>query len=171
MPLPDRLLAVRLGAIGDVVNALVFAAAVKEARSDARLGWVVHPLAAPLVEGHPCVDRVHVWRRGGGAGELARLVRELRAERYALAVDLQRILKSALLARLSDAPRVLGFDRARTKEASWVWTNERLAPRAGVQHRVEEYLEVARHLGCEARAPRHLLPRDEAAEGWAEALV
>ena len=171
MPIPGRLLVVRLGAIGDVVNALVFAAAVKEARADAHVGWVVHELAAPLVEGHPALARVHVWRRGGGAGELGRLLRELRAERYELAVDLQRIQKSALVARFSGAPRVLGFDRARTKEASWLWTNERLAAHPGARHRVEEYLEVARHLGCEARAPRHQLARDEAAEAWAEELV
>lgn len=171
MSLPGRLLVVRLGAIGDVVNALVFATALEEARPDLYLGWVVHPLAAPLVEGHPALDRVHVWRRDGGAREFTRLVRELRAERYDLAVDLQRIQKSALLARLAGAPRVLGFDRARTKEASWLWTNERLAPRPGVRHRVEEYLEVARHLGCAAEAPRHLLPRDEAAEAWAAALL
>lgn len=171
MSLPDRILVVRLGAIGDVVNALVFAAALRETRPDAYIGWVVHPLAAPLVEGHPLLARVHVWRRGLGAREFARLVRELRGERYGLAVDLQRIQKSALLARLSGAPRVLGFDRARTKEQSFLWTNERVAPHAGVQHRVDEYLEVARHLGCAARVPRRLLPSDAAAEAWAAALV
>src|SRR5262245_42388752 len=119
---PARVLAVRTGAIGDVVNALTFAVALKEARLDLFLGWVVHPLAAPLVEGHPCVDRVHVWKRDGGTGELLRLVRELRAERYDLAVDLQRIQKSALVARFSGAARVLGYDRRRAKELSWLWT-------------------------------------------------
>jgi ADP-heptose:LPS heptosyltransferase len=169
MPLPPRLLAVRTGAIGDVVNALVFAAAVKESVPETRIGWVVHPLAAPLVAGHPAVDRVHVWARGGGLRELRRLVRELRAERYPLAVDLQRIQKSALVARLA-APRVLGFDRARTKEASWLWTTERVGPERA-PHRVDGYLELARHLGCPAREPRFLLPADPAAEAWAEARM
>ena len=169
--LPERLVVVRLGAIGDVANALVFAAAVKEARPDAHVGWVVHPLAAPLVQGHPCIARLHVWRRGGGLGEFLRLVRELRGERYELAIDLQRLQKSAALARLSGAPRVLGFERAHVKEASWIWTGERIAPGPGAVHRVEHYLAAARHLGCEAREPRHLFPRDEAAERWAESLV
>ncbi len=169
--LPARVLVVRLGAIGDVVNALVFAAALKAARPDVRLGWVVHPLAAPLVEGHPCVARVHVWRRGGGLAELARLVKELRAERYELAVDLQRIQKSALVARLSGAPRVLGYDRARAKELSWLWTKERIPPRELARHMVLHYLEFARHLGAEPAEPRHLLPVDAAADAWAESLV
>jgi len=167
---PARILVVRLGAIGDVVNALVFATALKDAYAQVRIGWVVHPLTAPLVEGHPSVDRVHVWQRAG-LREFARVVRELRAERYELAVDLQRLQKSALLARLSGAPRVLGFDRARTKESSWLWTNERLAGTEPGRHRVEQYLEVARHLGCAAPVPRRLLPHDARAEAWAEELV
>jgi lipopolysaccharide heptosyltransferase II len=164
-------LVVRLGAIGDVVNALVFASALKEARLDLHLGWVVHPLAAPLVEGHPCIDRVHLWKRGGGLAELARLVRELRAERYDLAVDLQRIQKSALVARLSGAPRVLGYDRARSKELSWLWTRERIAPREHARHMVLHYLEFAQHLGAEPGEPRHLFPPDDGAEAWAAQLV
>jgi heptosyltransferase-1 len=164
-------LIVRLGAIGDVVNALVFAAALEEIDPEVEIGWAVHPLSEPLVRGHPCVDRVHVWRRGGGPRELLRLVRELRSARYELAVDLQRLQKSALLARLSGAPRVLGFDRARAKERSWLWTNERVPAGDPDAHRVEQYLEVARHLGWRGVRPRHLLPRDPAAEAWAEATV
>ena len=64
--LPASILVVRLGAIGDVVNALVFATAVKDASPATRIGWAVHPLAFPLVEGHPSVERVHLWPGGAG---------------------------------------------------------------------------------------------------------
>ncbi|MEZ6019233.1 MAG: hypothetical protein R3F17_03780 [Planctomycetota bacterium] len=37
----------RLGAIGDVVNALTVAAALKDRDPAVRIGWLVHPLAAP----------------------------------------------------------------------------------------------------------------------------
>ncbi len=171
MERPQRVLAVRLGAIGDVTQALAFASALKESRPEVFLGWAVHPLAAPLVQGHPCVDRVHLWQRAEGLGGFARLVREIRGERYELAVDLQRIQKSALLARLSGAPRVLGFDRARTKERSWVWTRERIPPREHARPMVLQYLEFASYLGAEAAVPRLVFPRDDAAEGWAAALV
>jgi len=157
---------VRLGAIGDVANALVFATALKDARPDLHLGWVVHPLAAPLVEHHPCVDRVHLLRRDGGLLELARLVLELRGERYDAAVDLQRLQKSALLARLSGAPRVLGYARSEVKELSWLWTRERIELPPGAVHMVERYLAAARHLGARS-GPRHAFPPDEAAEAWA----
>jgi lipopolysaccharide heptosyltransferase II len=167
---PDRILVVRLGAIGDVVNALVFATALKEHRPALEIGWVVHELAEPLVAGHPSIDRTHVWKRGTGPAGLRALVAELRARRYELAVDLQRIAKSALVARLSGAARVLGFDRARCKEASWILTHEHIAPGDPGAHMVEQYLEVARHLGVDA-PPRRLLPRDDEAARWADALI
>ena len=168
--LPERVLVVRLGAIGDVTNALVFATALKRLRPTVRVGWVVHALAEPLVRDHPDVDVVHRFARDGGVRAFVRVVREVRAERYGLAVDLQRIQKSALVARASGAPRVLGYDRRRTKEQSWVWTGERIAPADGGRHMVEQYLDVAAHLGC-AEPLRPRLGLDSEAEAWAEERV
>jgi len=157
-----RVLFVRLGAIGDVVNALIVATALKQARPDVTIGWVVHPLALPLVEGHPAVDLVHVWKRGGGFAGVRAIVRELRDADYDTAVDLQRLAKSAFLARASGAARVIGYDRARTKESSWLLTKERVAAGDRSAHMIEQYLEVARHLGCSGEAKRELPPAHEA---------
>ena len=167
-PLPAKVLIVRTGAIGDVTNALLVANAIKQARPEVRVGWVVHELARPLVDGHPSVDRVHLWRRDSGLGGLLALGRELRAEGYGLALDLQRIAKSGLLARLSGAERVLGFDRARSKELGWLWATEHLAPNPGSRHMVEWYLESVRRLGLPYPEPLHRLPADPAAAAWAE---
>jgi len=169
--LPDKVLIVRLGAIGDVVNAQVVANAIREASPRTRVGWVVHELAQPLVQGHPSIDRVHLWKRGCGLSGWMDLVRELRAERYGLALDLQRIAKSGVLARASGAPRVLGFDRARSKELGWIWSTERLAPGRRDAHRLDWYLEFAAHLGLARPKVLHRLPRDEEAERWAEGEV
>ena len=169
--LPRKILVVRTGAIGDVVNALVFASAVKAAAPDTEIGWVVHPLARPLVEGHPDVDRVHLWNKKGGIGDHLALLREIRAAGYELAVDLQRITKSALLARLSGARRVLGYDRARAKELSWLWTKERIPPGPPGAHMVEQYLEFARALGIADPPVIHRLPDDPDAAAWADGLV
>ena len=168
-PLPKRVLVVRLGAIGDVVNALVFASALKQADPDVHVGWAAHDLVLPLLVGNPVVDRVHHWPRADGLRGGLELRTELRAERYDCAVDLQRILKSATLAKLSGAPRVIGFDRARTKEGAWLFTNERVAPGPANEHMVERYLAVARHLGAAAEKPVWSLPIDDDSESEMEA--
>ena len=174
-PDPERtlgkVLVVRTGAIGDVVNALVFAAALRDEDPGVEIGWVAHPLVVPLLEGNPVVDRVHVWPRGGGLRGLRELVRAVRAERYDIAVDLQRIQKSALVARASGAARVVGHDRARTKELAWLWTRERLRPGDPRGHMVSQYLEFARHLGLRAESPRWPLPDLEAARAAVEELL
>ncbi|MDZ4772026.1 MAG: glycosyltransferase family 9 protein [Planctomycetota bacterium] len=169
--LPRRILIVRLGAIGDVVNALVLANAIKHADASVHIGWAVHPLSLPLVQNHPSVDRMHVWTRGGGLGEWRRLKDEVREARYDLAIDLQRLAKSALLARSSGAPRVLGFDRARTKEASFLFTREHIEAGDRGEHMVEQYLEFARHLGIADARAELSLPHDSTSESWADDFV
>ncbi|HVS19690.1 MAG TPA: glycosyltransferase family 9 protein [Planctomycetota bacterium] len=169
--LPERVLIVRTGAIGDVANALVVANAIREAAPATRVGWVAHELVQPLLEGHPSVDRVHLWPRASGLAGLRALRGELRAERYGLALDLQRIAKSVLVARLSGAPRVVGFDRARSKELAWLWPTERLAPRPDSRHRVEGYLDVVQHLGLPIPRVLHRLPQDARAAAWADQQV
>ena len=168
--LPRRILIVRLGAIGDVVNALTVASALRAHDPEVHIGWAVHQLSAPLVAGHPAVDRVHLWHKGSGLGGWRALMREVREQRYELAIDLQRIAKSAAVARGSGAKRVLGFDRARAKEASWLLTNERVAAADPAAHMVEQYLAFARHLGADA-TPRFELPADPRAVAAAEERV
>ena len=169
--LPDRVLIIRLGAIGDVANALLVASAIKESRPDVQVGWAVHDLAEPLVRGHPDVDKVHVWRRGRGMDEFSSFLQGVRNEEYGLAIDMQRILKSSLIARLSRAERVLGFDRARAKEVSWLWTRERIPAGRPDAHMVLQYLEFVKYLGLPLLSPVHRFPEDPEAEAWAEALI
>ncbi|MFT5733985.1 MAG: heptosyltransferase-1 [Planctomycetota bacterium] len=157
----------RLGAIGDVVNALVVANGIKHYLPDATIGWAVHPLSRPLVDGHPAVDRVHVWAKGTGLAGFRAVVQEVQREGYDLAIDLQRLQKSALLARLSGAPRVLGFDRKRAKEQSWLWTRERITPGHPREHMVLQYQRFLDLLGLPRTPLIRELPSDPASEAWA----
>jgi heptosyltransferase-1 len=110
-----RILIVRLGALGDIVHAVPAAAALKRAMPDAEIDWVVearHREIAGLVKGlrrRVTIDTAR-W------GSVLPAIRELRAGRYDIALDLQGLLKSAVLARLSGASRVVGFGRAALRE-------------------------------------------------------
>ena len=166
--LPRSILIVRLGAIGDVVNATTLATALKRSDPTVEIGWAVHPLAQPLVEGHPSIDRVHVWKREDGLAGGRALVREVREVGYELTVDLQRILKSALVTRLSRSPRTLSYDRGRTKELAWLLSRERIPAGDPRAHMVDQVAEFARHLGVADATPTWEFPADPDAERWAE---
>ncbi len=160
---PERLAIVKLGAIGDAVNSLPLVNRLRDGWPDTRITWVIGPLAHGLLAGHPSVDDFVVLD-SKRAGDWPRAIRALRASRPDVVLDLQRILKSGALTRLSGAPRRVGFDRARSKESSWLFTNDRIPANPSPGVTVAQYLEFADHLGVAARAPRWDLPRD----AWTE---
>jgi len=107
----SRFLLVRLGALGDIVHAIPVAAALARAFPAARIDWLVSARHRGLLELVPVIDRrIAINDRGSAGGEsLGSAIRELRRTGYDVVFDLQGLLKSAVLARLSGAPRVVGF--------------------------------------------------------------
>ena len=109
-PEAERVLVIRLGAVGDVVRTRFAFAGVRELYPRAQIDWLVEDRAAPALDGSVGLDAVlRVPRRALGRsprslGRLGAFVRDLRARRYELVLDFHGILKSALLARLSGTP-------------------------------------------------------------------
>ena len=117
-----KVLIVRVGAMGDVLHALPAVAALRRARPDWMIDWVVDPRWAPLlVDGEgkgPVVDRVHLaetklWSKAplspATLRSVLRLRGELRKERYDLAVDMQGTLRSAVIGRMAGAKQFVGY--------------------------------------------------------------
>ena len=101
-------LIVRLGALGDIIHAVPAAAALRAAFPDARIDWVVDAKHRAMVDLITVVDRTIALERSTIAG-WADVARRMRQSSYDAAIDLQGLLKSAVLARASGAARVLGF--------------------------------------------------------------
>ena len=103
-----NILIVRLGALGDIVHAIPAAAALRSAFPGARIDWLVDAKHRAMVDLVTVVDRVIAVERPNISGwiEAAKVMRQVR---YDVALDLQGLLKSAVLARMSGAPRVIGF--------------------------------------------------------------
>jgi lipopolysaccharide heptosyltransferase I len=104
------ILIVRLGALGDIVHALPAVAALRRTFPSARIDWVVSPPHHELLALMPVVNRVLVLDSArGGLKRMLSAIATLRGGRYDAAVDLQGLMKSAVLARSSGARRVIGF--------------------------------------------------------------
>jgi len=161
LPEPRRLLLVKLSSIGDVVQSLPVASALRRRFPEAYLAWAVGPAAADVVVGHPALDRVLVvggspTQEADGADVLPALtaVRELRRalRRYDFdtTLDIQGLFKSALVAWLTGAPTRVGFRTLH--EGTFLLNNRRLVPYRKDVHAVDSYLDFAEVLGAE-RAP------------------
>jgi lipopolysaccharide heptosyltransferase I len=147
-----RFLIVRLGALGDVVHAIPVAAALRRAHPDARIDWLVSAKHREILDFVPVIDRRLVINdRGGSLGgtSLLHAIRELRSNRYDVAIDLQGLIKSALLSRASGAPRVIGFSSsyARERFARVFYTETHDPGRGGLYNPAETRHVVEMNLG------------------------
>jgi len=146
------LLIVKMSSIGDVVHALPVAPALRRRYPQARISWAVEQWVAPLLAGHPAVDHVielppMQWRRAGRSWwrAFARGLRDLRAQAYDATLDLQGLLKSAVVTLLSGAPVRVGMHGQR--EGAWLASRSIPHPPQPL-HVVDDYLRCAGFLGA-----------------------
>lgn len=150
---PERILIVRLSAIGDCLHALPVVEEIRRQRPTARIGWLIQRGGLGLLRDYPAVDRFHVFERGlsgpAALASLASLRRELRAENYDVALDLQGLTKSGVLARLSGARSVRGFGAPESRELNRCFVRQRMRIPSEVQHVVDRNLALLPSLGLE----------------------
>lgn len=183
LPQVERILVVRLSAMGDVIHTLPAAQALRDAFPNAMIGWLIEDRWAELLcapgtprrglrsPQRPLVDWVHTvkltgWRNSlfqlPTAEQIARVWNDVRSAHYNVALDLQGAIRSAILARWSRAPVIFGSAQPREWPAS-LWYTRPAIPRGA--HVVEQNFSIAEKLlGKEARAPRVDLPHDPQAE-------
>ena len=163
-----RILLIKPSSIGDVVHTLPTLAALRRRFPDRHIAWLVEEEASGIVLDHPLLDRVLVsgrkrWRRALGrpSGAISALqealafMRQLQAERYDLAIDLQGLLKSGLLLLLSGARYRVGF--AKTREGASLFLTHAVSYPEGL-HAVERYLHLARFLGADGDPSEGFIP-------------
>jgi lipopolysaccharide heptosyltransferase I len=138
-----RLLIVLPGALGDVIRALPLLARIRRGRPAAEIGWAVEPLSAPLLAGHPWLDRVHRFARNEGVRAFPGFVAEVRAAGYEIALDLGRSIKSAFIARASGARLRVGFAAADGREAGWLFANRHVPVQGVGRSKLEQFLAFA----------------------------
>jgi len=146
-----NILIVRLGALGDIVHAVPAAAALRQAFPDARVDWLVESKHRPIVDLVTCIDRVVPLERPSVAGWLD-VSRRMQEIQYDVAIDFQGLMKSAVLARASGAPRVIGFSiwHLREKAARPFYSEiHRDTPTERADHVVRQNLALLQNLGVD----------------------
>lgn len=158
------LLLIKPGSMGDVLHALPVAAAIRDAWPEVDLTWVVDPRWAPLLGGNPAVSRVRLFPRQefrGPAGWL-RAVRwygALRGTRPDFVVDLQGLLRSALMAACCRGTLVAGLSDAREGSGFFYKRTARTEPD---EHAVLRYLRCLPLLGISVPGqPEFFIPPGE----------
>jgi len=179
----ERILIVRLSAMGDVIHTLPAVQGLREAFPQSRIGWLIEerwaellcapgsPRRGPRSSLRPAVDEVHTvnlkgWQKSiftlSTLQRVATVWNDVRNARYDIAVDLQGAIRSAALARWSGARVVYGAAEARESPAS-VWYTRKVVTRG--RHVVEQNISVVEGLVEQrVKVPQAELPRDPEAE-------
>ena len=148
-PTAMRVLIVRLGALGDIVHTVPLAAALRRRLPGSAIDWVVEERYAGLLDMVPGLDRRIVLRTRSRPTLSAwwELRRTLRAVSYDVALDVQGLGKSALVARLSGARRVVGFSAPFLRERWARWLHTETADPGRGRHVVDRNLGILGALG------------------------
>lgn len=178
---PKRILLVRLSAIGDILMASGLPEQLKQIWPECHVSWLCQPESASLLTDNPWVDDVIPWDRKewqltwskGQIPQLVRLVSGFRKaqknRRFDLAIDLQGLLKSAILTRWSHADYRIGLGDA--EGAAFLYSKQ--FPRDLGNTRIigSEYRYLAEQLGAEQSAYRMHLGIDENSRERADKLL
>ncbi|NYF79306.1 lipopolysaccharide heptosyltransferase I [Granulicella arctica] len=180
-----RVLIVRTGAMGDVLHAMPAVAAMRLRHPDWQIGWAIEPRWRPLLEARstygeamPLVNRIHevptrAWNQRPFSlttlREILALRRELRAEQYDICVDMQGLLRSAVVGWLAGAELFVGSASPRERPAKWLY---RRSIRTQAAHVIDRGCEL---LGGAIDEPLVAatvpLPVDNSAERWCDELL
>lgn len=143
-----NLLIIQTSSLGDIVQSLQVATALKAQQPDWTISWVVRDLFAPFVRTSTVVDQMFVFRRHGGLREFWRLLRELREKRFDVVMDMHGLLRSGLITRWSGGARRIG--RADAREGASLLYQEKITLPAdsGASHPLEILLQFCPAVGA-----------------------
>jgi heptosyltransferase I len=165
----DRVAVVMMSTVGNAVHTLPVVNSIKLHRPEARITWIMQPGSAALVQGHPAVDEIVVVDRKRGMAGFADLRRALSGRRFDVALNLQAYFKAGAATALTGAPVRVGYDRARARDLTWLFSTHRLPPRPR-GHVQDEFLEFLDFLGVPVRLEWGLEPSEEEAARYAPLL-
>ncbi|GAA8531251.1 lipopolysaccharide heptosyltransferase I [Helicobacter pylori] len=112
---------VRLSALGDIIVGAVFLAVIKECLPNAQIEWFVDERFSAILEHSPYIDKLHPIALKSTITtfnplKIFKLFKSLRAYEYDIVIDMQGLVKSALITQMLKAPKKVGFDYASARE-------------------------------------------------------
>ncbi|MFV1950851.1 MAG: lipopolysaccharide heptosyltransferase I [Nitrospinota bacterium] len=152
----ERILIVKLSSIGDVVHALPVLKTLRKNYPGAYIAWVVESKAREILEGNKDLDEIIVvstgkWRKKlnlSTINEIISRIKVLRNKRFDLAIDIQGLVKSGVIAYLSGARVRIGFNRSDAREPlNRLFMTTNPPPIGKDIHVIDKNLSLLRSLG------------------------
>jgi heptosyltransferase-2 len=166
-----RILIIRTDRIGDVVLSTPVIKALRDAYPNAYIAMMVRPYTAEILQGNPYLDKIILYDKKGRHKNWLfsfRFARQLKKERFDLAVILHPTNRVHIISYLAGIRQRLGYNRK-----MGFLLNRRIEhnKQKGRRHESEYCLDLVRVLGIAPRQKDLFMPLNPASEAWAEAFL
>jgi ADP-heptose:LPS heptosyltransferase len=92
-----KILVIKPSSLGDIVHGLRIVHQVHQILPDIRIDWVVKKGLEDILFASGLVEKIYLFERGGGFLSYIRLIKKIRNLKYDYVLDLQGLLRSAVL--------------------------------------------------------------------------
>ncbi|NIQ03308.1 MAG: lipopolysaccharide heptosyltransferase I, partial [Nitrospinaceae bacterium] len=176
-PAPQRILIIKLSSLGDVIHTLPSLRSLRQLYPKAHIAWIVEEKCKDALYRNPDLDeliviRIHHWRKNWNLQswrEFKACVKKVRG-RFDLVLDLQGLIKTGVIAWLTQAPRIIGFDKKDCRERPNAWFTHETIPFMGKKiHVVDRYRSMIKALGAQSLSGEFILNVPPEAEQHIEA--
>ncbi|MDE2460994.1 MAG: glycosyltransferase family 9 protein, partial [Gammaproteobacteria bacterium] len=166
---PASVCILRLSAVGDVCHTLPVVRSLQSAWPQTHFTWIIGKLEATLAGDIPGIEFI-IFDKSLGWKARRQLRRQLRGRQFDLLLHMQLSLRASLASRAVHAKVKLGFDRKRTHDFQWLFTNRRI-PYIPRQHVMDSLFGFAAACGVSERVLRWDIPVPDEAQAFARGQI
>jgi ADP-heptose:LPS heptosyltransferase len=103
-----KILIIKPSSFGDIAQALPCANALKQAYPNCQISWVVFKNWEDILKLCPDIDKIITWDRKSGVKGFFEVLNQVKHTEYDIIIDLQGLLRSALLAKFAKSKIKIG---------------------------------------------------------------
>lgn len=108
---------IRLSALGDIIQSSIVLQFIRQAHPNSSIDWFVDERFKGILEKHPLINKLYALPlKDRKIFKVLQILLNARKNRYDIVVDLQGLLKSAVIAKMVGA-NTFGFDKNSLKES------------------------------------------------------
>ena len=117
-----RIAIVKLSSLGDIVHAMVVLQFIKKYNQEIMIDWFVEEQYKELLESHPHINKVHsvnfqeLKKKKSILILIKELIRIRKLHSYDLVIDMQGLIKSAIISWFISSKHTIGFDKFSIRE-------------------------------------------------------
>ncbi len=154
-----RILIIQTAFLGDVILATPVASELKRVFPEAKIDFLLKKGNESLVIGNPKINQVITFDKSSGKWKaILRLIKQCRATKYDLVINLHRFASSGMIAGFSKGKKRYGFKK---NPFSFMYTKSFDHSIGDGTHEVERNLKLISEFGCSPKTRPELFPSEK----------